>query len=294
MSSSSKRTDVLSAAFAATAVLLIAVLFSTPSKAAPARVVSMNLCTDQLAMLIAGEGQLQSVSDLAQDPKESVLADMAQRYTPNRGQAEEVFMMRPDLVIVGTWTSPASVALLRRLGFRIEAFPPANSIAEIDEQVLRMGKLLDQEARAEALVQKFKNELDEVPARHRETAPVAALHYPNNYTSGRNTMVGDVVERAGLRNLASELGYEGYVPMPLEVLVSASPRLIITGNREYAGEALAYDTFNHPALVALGSKGKTVSVPDRYWICGAPFTAEVVKTLAKAAGEIDGPSLNSD
>jgi iron complex transport system substrate-binding protein len=35
---------------------------------APARVVSVNLCTDQLAMLIAAPGQLQSVSWLAADP----------------------------------------------------------------------------------------------------------------------------------------------------------------------------------------------------------------------------------
>jgi iron complex transport system substrate-binding protein len=33
-------------------------LFAAPAAAAPARVVSMNLCTDQLAMLLAAPGQL--------------------------------------------------------------------------------------------------------------------------------------------------------------------------------------------------------------------------------------------
>jgi iron complex transport system substrate-binding protein len=42
---------------------------ATPLRAeAPGRVVSMNLCTDQLALMLAREGQLISVSDIARDP----------------------------------------------------------------------------------------------------------------------------------------------------------------------------------------------------------------------------------
>ncbi len=37
----------------------------------PERVVSVNLCTDQLAMLLAAPGQLISVSHLASDPLSS-------------------------------------------------------------------------------------------------------------------------------------------------------------------------------------------------------------------------------
>jgi iron complex transport system substrate-binding protein len=39
----------------------------------PRRVVSMNLCTDQLAMLVAAPGQLLSVSRIARDPRVSAL-----------------------------------------------------------------------------------------------------------------------------------------------------------------------------------------------------------------------------
>lgn len=56
------------------------------------RVVSINVCTDQLAMLLAREGQLQSVSYLSRDPQLSVMADKAERLPINHAQAEEVFL----------------------------------------------------------------------------------------------------------------------------------------------------------------------------------------------------------
>ena len=44
---------------------------------APERVVSMNLCTDQLAMLLAGPGQLASVTYIATHPRASAMAEEA-------------------------------------------------------------------------------------------------------------------------------------------------------------------------------------------------------------------------
>jgi iron complex transport system substrate-binding protein len=47
---------------------------AAPADTAPRRVVSINLCTDQLAMMLAAPGQLVSVSDLAADPHSSAMA----------------------------------------------------------------------------------------------------------------------------------------------------------------------------------------------------------------------------
>ena len=67
--------------------------------APPQHVVSMNLCTDQLAMLLAAPGQLVSVSHVARDPRASALADQAMAYPVNHGDAEEIYLAKPDLVL---------------------------------------------------------------------------------------------------------------------------------------------------------------------------------------------------
>src|SRR5690606_12598919 len=121
-------------------------------EASPRRVVSMNLCTDQMAMLVAAPGQLFSVSHLAADPTSSVLASQAAHYAVNHGQAEEIFLMQPDLVLAGTYTDKATVDLLKSLGIQVEEFAPESSFDDIRDNLRRMGNLLGQRQRGEELV----------------------------------------------------------------------------------------------------------------------------------------------
>ncbi len=251
---------------------------------APKRVVSMNACADQLAILMAGDGQLYSVSNLAVDPAGSVLAKEAERYVLNYGFAEEIFMMQPDLVLAGTYTARSSVAMLRRLGVHVEDLPPTNTFAEIREQIRHVGQLLGQRQRAEDLVAEFDRNLDMVPLPGPgQRRPLAVLHYLNNYTSGSNTLAGEVVVSAGFRNLGTELGLVGTVHLPLERLIMAAPDVIIAENKTEKMQILAYDAFEHPVLKAVAGGKPFTSIPDKYWVCGAPFTAEAVRRLAEEA-----------
>jgi iron complex transport system substrate-binding protein len=251
----------------------------------PRRVVSMNLCTDQLAMLVATDDQLYSVSHLASDPESSVLAADATRFVTNHGIAEEIFMMRPDLVVAGTFTNRASVAMLRRLGFRVEEFAPSTSLAEIKDQIRHMGELLGQQKRAEELVAEFESSLAAVPHELR-ARPLAALYYANSYTAGGGTLAAEVVARAGLENLGTRLGLKGSVRVPLEVIVMATPELVVGGEPAGTSPGLAYQTLNHPALKAVLGGHDLTSVPDKYWVCGGPFTTEAVRLLATASRNI--------
>ena len=79
------------------------------------RVVSINLCTDQLLLLIAQRSQIASVSYLARDPMISHLADQAQGIPINHGLAEEILPLEPDLVLVSSHTIRPTVALLQKL-----------------------------------------------------------------------------------------------------------------------------------------------------------------------------------
>lgn len=247
----------------------------------PRRVVSMNLCTDQLAMLTAKPGQLYSVSDLARDERSSVMAEEAKRFVVNHGLAEEVFTMQPDLVLAGTFTSRATVALLKRLGFRVEEFPPAATFDEIRDQMRRMGRLLAQPARAEELVAELDAKLSRVPMPPEgKMRPLVALHYEQSYTAGSDTLASEIVIRAGAENLGSRLGLLGTVRLPLETLVMAAPDLVVGTSRTSSAPALAYEAFEHPALRAVTQGREMLFIPDKYWVCGAPFTAEAVRILA--------------
>lgn len=273
---------------AATFLALLAGCLMTAASAAgeerPGRVVSTNVCTDQLAMLVADEDQIVSVSHLAGDPGISVLAEQAERYAVNHGQAEEVFLMRPDLVLAGTYTSIAAVDMLRRLGFRVEQFAPESSFEGIRASLLRMGELLGREERAQALAAELDAGLAELAARPVPPLRVA-IYSANSYTSGDGSLSDAVIEAAGLTNIADELGIVGTARLPLEQLVMARPDLVIVGEQDYPRPALAQQNFRHPAFEAVAAGARLVRIPDRYWICGAPFTLEAVQLLRDAARE---------
>lgn len=270
--------------FRALIALGIGALATMPASASdpPRRVVSMNLCTDQLAMLMAGPGQLHSVSHIASDPASSVLAAEAGRYTTNHGLAEEIFLMQPDLVLAGTFTTRATVDLLRRLGIRVAQFAPESSIEETRTNITRMGELLGQQPKAADMLADFDQRLAAYSGEdHRDLT--VAMYYSNGYTSGTGTLVDAVVAKTGLTNLATKLGYAGTSQLPLEMLILAQPDLIAGATSDYATPALAQQNFQHPAFKALMRKAQGVDVPSRYTICGGPFTADAVDFFVEAA-----------
>ncbi|MBA3324744.1 MAG: ABC transporter substrate-binding protein, partial [Rhodobacteraceae bacterium] len=208
---------------ARTALLALAVALAwlAPAVAqAPARVVSMNLCTDQLAMLIAAPGQLVSVSHVARDPVSSALAAEAAAYPVNHATAEEIFLLAPDLVLAGAYDRPATLAALARLGLAVETFPIEASFQDVRGSVTRMGALLGQPDRAAALIAAMDAELADPPAGSR---PRVALFYANAYSSGAGTLAHAILEAAGLANIAAERGVTGLARLPLETLVLEAP-----------------------------------------------------------------------
>ncbi len=264
------------------AAAIILSLASAPAAAdpAPRRVVSINLCTDQMAMLMAAPGPLKSVSFLATEEGTSMMVDEAARYPLNHGQAEEIFLMQPDLVLAGTYTAKATVGLLKELGFRVEQFTPASSFEDVRESLARMGALLHREQRAAELVAELDEGLAELSA-HKPPAANVAIYYANSYTSGSGTLADAIVQAAGLTNLGDTLGFHGMTRLPLELLVAADPDIILEGDSQYGAPALARENFSHPAFKALS--GRVVPIPDKYTICGAPFTLEASRMLQQAA-----------
>jgi iron complex transport system substrate-binding protein len=244
----------------------------------PQRVVSINLCTDQLALMLAKPGQLISVSKLGHDPDVSSMAELALTLPSNGSGAEEVYLLAPDLVLAGTFTAPATLNLLKRLGIKVEKFSPANTLSEIPERLLQMGDALGREDEAALMVARFSSELEALAAPTTTHRPRAALTYVNSYTSGNNTLAGDILRVAGFDNAATEVGIFSYGTLSLEELVMLEPDAIIQG-RNYPGAARAEDNLNHPALLNLKNTAVTTSLTNQDWVCGTPLILNAVQAL---------------
>ncbi len=256
---------------------------------APQRVVSINLCTDQLAMLLAGEGQLISVSRIALDRRVSAMADRARDYIINAGRAEEVHVMRPGLVVAGVYTSRDTIAMLRRLGIEVVQFDIVKSLDQVRMRILEMGDALGRQDAARAMVAQFDVDLSALrseAARGRgpgQDAPRAALYYANGYTSGENSLANDILSAAGLRNAPAEAGYD-WGKLPLEILALIDPDLVIT-SRRYPGGSRAEEIMDHPIVGTM--RGQSAALTDQDWVCGTPFVLRAIGDMADARRSVD-------
>ncbi|MCM2562987.1 ABC transporter substrate-binding protein [Lutimaribacter sp. EGI FJ00014] len=248
-----------------------------PSRDAPKTVVSLNLCTDQLAMMLAAPGQLAAVTALAANPRTSAMAEKAADLPVIHGRAEEVYLMAPDLVLAGRFTDRATVDMLRRLGLRVEEFNPAYALSDIPDRLARMGDLLGRPDRAEALIDRFNADL--AALRHDNKGPRAALYYANGYTSGDTSLAGQILRAAGFENIATEMGFGAIGALPLEMLAMAAPDVVVTGN-PYPGASRAEAVMEHPVVTALKRGRVNGTVTDRDWVCGTPHALRAVTAMA--------------
>jgi iron complex transport system substrate-binding protein len=274
MSGFAKASKALSGALA-----VLGLCLGTAS-AAPARVVSVNLCTDQLAMMLAAPGQLVSVSTLALDPLSSAMVDEARHYTANMGQAEQVFLLRPDLVLAGTYTARASVDMLRRLGVKVVELPPADALSDVVAHLRIVGVALGREKAAEAMIARYEADLAalRIPTDRPFTA---VMYYPNGYTTGAGTLANEVLEAAGFTNIGAEAGLTGGGVLPLERLVMAGPDMIVTST-PYPGASRSEEILLHPALTAIRQGAGAARVTDADWVCGTPHVLRAVAAMAQA------------
>src|SRR6478736_2833275 len=92
----------------------------------PQRIVSFNLCADQLVLALADSSQIAGLSPYAGNPALNVLADRGARFRRLEWNAESVVNAAPDLVITGPSDRPTQ-AMLAAMGM------PVNTIGLVGD-----------------------------------------------------------------------------------------------------------------------------------------------------------------
>ena len=259
---------------------------ATAREGPPQRVVSINLCTDQLAMLLAAPGQLLSVSYLAVDARASAMADEATGYVINHGLAEEIYLMQPDLVIAGAYSTRATVDMLQRLNIPVAVFDVANSLGDIRDRIAQMGTVLHREEAATTMLADFDTRMAMLTAEV-QRSPRAVLYYANGYTSGDKTLAGQILLAAGFANAAEETGFAAGRKLPLEVLAVTDPDVVVTA-QPYPGASRSEEVLDHPVVRALRENRATATMTDHDWVCGTPYVLRAIDNLSTARQQPPG------
>ncbi|MFF8801233.1 MULTISPECIES: ABC transporter substrate-binding protein [unclassified Methylobacterium] len=254
---------------------------ATGTNEAPVRVVSMNLCADELVLQLADRAQVLAVTYLASDPRGSTVASEAAGVPVTRGLTEEVVALRPDLVIAGAFTTRTTVGMLRRVGAPVLELGVPADLDGVRAQIRQVAEALGYPERGEALIADLDAKLATVIP---STRPLRALVMrPNAFTVAPGGLGDALIRAAGLVNVAAEIGRDRFGQVPLEAAALADADLIVVDEGAPGLPSLADTLLHHPVFRALAGKGRTVSIPNRFWTCPGPQVAEVVARLGAAA-----------
>jgi iron complex transport system substrate-binding protein len=254
------------------------------SSATPARVVSINACTDQLLFKLARRDQIAALSIYAADPFYSIYAAEvgASGIQQIRGTAEEVLKLRPDLVFAGPWTNAATRARIKRLHIPLIELNPAASIAATISAIERMAQVLGREEQGDALIHQLRAALRARPHLPSGDRPLSVLQLQRRgVTSGAQTLTGELMRRFGLVNAAEQLGISNTGAAPLEAVLKARPDVLIVLENLSAADDQGAALLMHPVLTTAYPPERRIVLPGQLTACGGPALVEAAKRLSQ-------------
>jgi len=246
------------------------------------RIVSINLCADNLLIALADPEQIAALSPYAVDPKLSFFADRAANFRHDAAEAETVVELKPDLVLAGRFTKLATRDMLATLGYRVVPLDAVRSINQSIAQIREIAELVGHPERGEALI----GEIAAARARARQATadlavpPTAAVYQRRGYVTGAETLSADLLASVGLANaggsLAGRIG--GFVP--LEQLVATRPDYLVVAGPDIRAEDQGTALLAHPALERLYPAGRRIVLPERLTVCAGPSLPAALDWLA--------------
>ncbi|HYJ82090.1 MAG TPA: ABC transporter substrate-binding protein [Allosphingosinicella sp.] len=247
----------------------VSLAFAGTAEAAPRRVASLNLCTDELLLTLGDPAQIASVTHLAQQPAETPLWREARRYRRNDGSLVSVAGTRPDLVLTMGGGARDRGRIARRLGIRVLDLPYPQSLADIEAAVRTVSAALGRPAAGAAALARIDRLKRSRPARAADTIWLGG--------GGRTVAAGSLAAQwmalAGFRQRAMAGDR-----VSLEQLLLRPPAVILRSDYrsgQYSGEQR---WLSHP-LARRVRGARTVATDGRAWTCMGPLLAAEIERL---------------
>lgn len=249
----------------------------------PQRVMSLNVCNDQLLMLLLPPERIVSLTWLSRTEGDPELAALAQRIPVNHGSAEEVLVARPDLVVAGRFTTGTTRSLLRRAGIALLEVDPVTDWEGIRRVTREVAARVGAEERGEALIAAMDAELLAI-ADERPFPPVRVMGWggASEDVPTAGTLFNAILETAGGVNVAAQASRRGF---DVEKVLRLAPEVLMRG-AAYTGKPALRDVAAHHPALRQRYAGRTLTYPEGVYGCGGPQASRWARDLARSLQDI--------
>jgi iron complex transport system substrate-binding protein len=260
------------------AVLTLALPGSTAFAANLPRLVSMNVCADQLLLTLADPEQILGLSRFARDGWQLQAGDIS-RYPVLSGGAEDVLLINPDIVVASAFDKRATRELLKAKGLRLAELAVPRTLDEARQQIREAGDITGHPecaaveiARLDAALARARRAVSE---RHYRVLPLSR----RGWVAGSDSFVGSLLGETGLRSAAGDLGFAFGGFASLESIVNLRPDFIVVSQAGDTAKDDGQAFLLHPALERFYPPEKRIVIPERMTECGGVLLADALDAL---------------
>lgn len=194
----------------------------------PRRIASATEGTDEILTALVPKSEIVLVTSYADEPEYSNVTSLV-KGIPTIGSnpsAEQVIAAKPDLVLLASYTNQNVVNQIEQANIPSYEFNDFNSIADIERNILVVGKLVGNRVGAAKVVQNMQSQIKAIETAVKGQKKVTVLNYSSyGYVAGSSTTVNDVIVDAGGINAAASIN--GWQQVSDEEIVKMNPDVII-------------------------------------------------------------------
>ncbi len=261
-------------AFAFALAISLAAPAAAEASPPPRRVASLNLCTDELLLLLADRRQIVSVTHLSQQDSETALAAQARRFARNDGSLLSVVRLRPDLVLTMGGGGRDRLGVAARLGIATLDLAFAQSLADVAENIRRLADAIGRPEAGAALLRRMTALMRSRPPLRVDTIWLGG----GGRTVSATGLEAQWMALAGLRQRA--------LPgdrVPLEILIARPPAMLLRSDYRAGQYSNDQRWLAHPAA-RHAMRLRTLPTDGRRWTCMGPLLIEEIERLRREVG----------
>jgi len=268
---------------AAPAMVAADAVAARPAK--PHHIMSLNMCSDLILLMLVPRERIASITYLAHDAVDALMPGADKGVRTNHGTAEEVLLQRPDLILASPWTTPVARRLSKQVAASVIEVEDATDFASIRHIVRQIGAAVGEGARAEALIRQMDADLAALAA-ERPKPPLRVVAWSGDGSvPGRGTLTDAIITAAGGINIGAKRPDGRFSSFGVEELLAARPDAIMQGAGNYRAPSLRSARARNPLIDKLFAH-RQIDYPDAAYACGLPQSAKVARDLAKAFAAI--------
>lgn len=261
--------------------------------AKPQHIVSLSISTDEILMALVEPKRIAAITFLADDPGISNVVEQAKQISGRVKDTnpEALLLHKPDLIIIPDFIKPEVIQCLRDMKINVYVYKTPYSIAGVERNILELGHLVGEEARAREIVADMEKRLAHISQKLESVKQQKRIIFHRNggaYFSPRASF-NDLCKYAKVKNALLELNYSHAAEIAQEEVIRLNPDIYIISGWNYDGkhdvDAYYHSIASNPAYYSTRAvQNKAVYIlPGKHLFCISQYMLEGVEDIAKVA-----------